>query len=206
MITSQQIADATGIPIARANAWFIPINNALHKYAIASPKAMAMFLANICVESNFLTELSENLNYSAKGLLGTFPTHFTVEDAQDYAHQPEKIANHVYANRHGNGTEGSGDGFKYRGRGLIQTTFKDNYRACGQALGLDLVGCPDLLTHPDNAALSAGWYWDTHGCNALAEAGDLKGVRIRINGGLNGFDDVQRIYTHALPILQGVHP
>ena len=202
MITAQIISDALGIPLPRAEAWFVPINNTLHKFNISSNKEIAAFLSQIGEESELLIAIEENLNYSAHGLLTIFPTHFTADEAQAYAHKPAAIAAHVYANRHGNGNEASAEGWKYRGRGLIQITFKDNYAACGRVLGINLIECPELLAHPDLAALSAGWYWDSHGCNALADAGDIVGVSRRVNGGDNGLESRIALYSQALKVLE----
>jgi putative chitinase len=159
---------------------------AFELFEISTPKRQASFLAQVSIESENLHALEENLNYSAKGLLATFPTHFHGVDIAAYARKPEKIANRVYANRLGNGNEASGDGWKFHGRGLIQVTFKDNYRASGEALKLDLLANPELLAEPKYAAQSAGWFWKTHGCNELADHGEFKLETRRINGGLNG--------------------
>jgi putative chitinase len=121
--------------------------------------------------------------------------------AQPYHRNPEKIANKVYADRMGNGNEASGEGFKYRGRGLIQLTGKDNYRACGEALGVDLLDNPDLVSSPQYAALSAGWFWDKNKLNQFADANDMTGLTKRINGGTHGLDDrVARTQT-AIDVL-----
>lgn len=201
LITAQQLADALGIPLGRANAWFVPINDAMFKFDVNTPKRVAAFLAQIGHESVLLTHVEENLNYSADGLLKYFHNHFTAAEAQTYAHKPAAIANRAYASRYGNGDEFSGDGYKYRGRGLIQITFRGNYKAAGDALGVNYVDCPDLLTHPADAALSAAWYWESHGCNELADAGNTTAITIKINGGTNGLDQRQALYLRALPIL-----
>jgi putative chitinase len=121
--------------------------------------------------------------------------------AQPYHRNPEKIANKVYADRMGNGDEASGDGFKYRGRGLIQLTGKDNYRACGDALGVDLVENPDLVSSPQYAALSAGWFWDKNKLNQFADANDMTTLTKRINGGTHGLDDRVARTQHAIDVL-----
>ncbi len=201
MITAHQLADALAMPLARAEQWIAPLNGAMGRFDIGTPKRIAAFLAQVGHESSRFGALSENLNYSAQGLLATFKRYFTPAQANQYQNKPEAIANRVYASRFGNGNEASGDGWKYRGRGLIQITFRDNYRACGTALGLDLDATPDLLTHPDNAALSAGWYWHAHGCNALADAGDIERITRAINGGLNGLAQRKAFYDQALAVL-----
>jgi putative chitinase len=207
MITAQQLTDALGIPFARAQQWVDALNNAMSRFDINTPARQAAFLAQIGHESVLLTHVSENLNYSASGLASIFHRYFSEGDAEKYAHRPEAIASRVYANRNGNGNEASGDGWKYRGRGLVQVTFRDNYLAAGNALGLDLIGNPDLLMARGNAALSAAWFWRTgaglrlsqvainhglaKGCNLndLADNGDFIGITLAINGGLNGLDE-----------------
>ena len=128
-----------------------------------------------------------------------FGKYFTDDSqANAYARQPEKIANKVYANRMGNGDEKSGDGFKYRGRGLVQCTGKDTYAAFGNAVGVDTVDNPEALEAPDAAALSAGWFWSTHHLNSLADAKDVVGMTRRINGGTNGLDDRELRYNKLM--------
>ncbi len=111
------------------------------------------------------------------------------------------IANVVYASRMGNGPTESGEGWKFRGRGLKQLTGRDNYTRCGQALGLDLVADPDLLLQPEGAALSAAWFWSVNKCGALADADDFVGLTKRINGGTIGLEDRIRHYNHALHVM-----
>ena len=148
-LTAEQIAKACGCRIERANKWHLPLNDAMAEYGITTPARQAAFLAQVAHESARLGVLEENLNYSAEGLVKVFPRHFpTLKAAALYARQPEKIASKVYANRLGNGDEESGEGWLYRGRGLIQITGADNYRACGTALGLDLIASPEKLTIP----------------------------------------------------------
>jgi putative chitinase len=189
MITADKLASAIGIPFLRAQVWVDVLNRAMERFEINTPKRQAAFLAQIGHESDGLTRLSENLNYSAQRLLVVFHKYFGDDDAEKYAGRPEMIGNRVYANRFGNGNEASGDGFRYRGRGLIEITFKNNYKACGDALGVDLVKNPALLMQTNLAALSAGWYWKSHGCNELADAGDVRGVTRAINGGYNGLEE-----------------
>lgn len=115
------------------------------------------------------------------------------------ARKPEQIANIVYGNRMGNNA--LGDGWKYRGRGLIQITGKYNYSACGEALGLDLIAQPELLEKPQHACISAAWFWATNGLNTLADAGKFEAITQRINGGQNGAADRQALYYRALKVL-----
>jgi putative chitinase len=121
--------------------------------------------------------------------------------AEQYAQNPEKIANKVYAGRMGNGDEASGDGWKYHGRGLIQLTGKDNYVHFNRDSGVDCVSNPDLLCTPEFAALSAGWFWSTHGLNQISDTGDWVTITKRINGGTLGLDDRVAKTNKALQVL-----
>lgn len=155
----------------------------------------AHFLSQVAHESSGFKRIVENLNYSAGGLLATFPKYFkTASDAALFARQPERIANRVYANRLGNGPEESGDGWRYRGRGLIQITGRDNYRACSVSIWADdrLLRAPELLEEPDGAVASACWYWRSRELNALADQDDLEAITRKVNGGLHGLDDHDR--------------
>jgi putative chitinase len=168
--------------------WLEPLKETFEKYQINTPKRQACFIGQTMHESGGYKNLVENLNYSAKGLMNTWPSRFPdANTAEQYARQPEKIANKVYSGRMGN-TE-DGDGAKYIGRGLIQLTGKDNYRAFGDAIGEDLVANPELVQEPRYAALSAGWFWNKRGLNALADAMDIATMTKRINGGSIGIDD-----------------
>lgn len=181
---------------------FVPaLNTAMGKYSITTPARVAAFLAQVGHESGQLTALVENLNYSAQALMACWPNRFNAALANQVARQPQKIANIVYADRMGNGSAASGDGWTYRGRGLIQVTGRANYAKCGEALGLDLIGNPDLLAQPVNAALSAGWFWSANGLNGLADAGNFTQITQRVNGGQNGAADRLAIYQRALKVL-----
>lgn len=188
------------LPLARAHVeeYIDPINAAMERFDINTPKRAAAFIAQIGHESAELTRVEENLNYGAPGLLAVFPDEFqTPAIAENYARQPERIASRVYAGRYGNGDEASGDGWKFRGRGLIQITFHDNYLEVGEMLGLPLLDDPDLLLTPVNAALSAAWFWDNRACNGLADAGDFRGVTRRINSALAGMGDRMNLWYAA---------
>ena len=126
--------------------------------------------------------VSENLNYSASGLLATFPKYFTISQAAAYARQPQRIANRAYANRMGNRNEASGDGWNYRGRGLPHLTGRGNYRAAGSGLGLPLEQNPDRVADPEAAVLVGAWYWKANGLNALADRWQLDAITRGING------------------------
>jgi putative chitinase len=152
-------------------------------------------LSQLAHESAGFTATSENLYYRAEALSRVWPSRFPPGVAESYAMQPEKIANKAYCDRMGNGDEASGDGWKYRGKGLIQLTGKDNYQRFSDATGVDAVGNPELLAEPEMAALSAGWFWASNGLNALADAKDVVGMTKRINGGTHGLDDRQAKYA-----------
>jgi putative chitinase len=130
-----------------------------------------------------------------------WPTRFPPSIAESYALQPEKIANRAYADRMGNGNEASGDGWKYRGRGLIQLTGADNYAAFSLDADNEALSDPDSVAEPELAALSAGWFWSANGLNALADAKDVVGMTRRINGGTNGLDDRQMRYSRLIKVL-----
>lgn len=196
---------------------FVPaLNAAMAKYQINTPSRVAAFIAQVAHESANLTRLVENLNYSAQGLAATWPRRFAVDAnatppqpnslALSIARSPQAIANNVYANRMGNGAPESGDGWKYRGQGLLQITGKDNYRAAGAALELDLLAHPELLQQPDTAALSAAQFWSVNGLNALADAGNFSDIGSVINTGKRGnvpvgAADRAAIYQRALRVL-----
>jgi len=168
--------------------WFEPLQETFEKYQINTPKRQACFIGQCMHESGGFKHLKENLNYSARALMNTWPSRFPDADvAEKYARQPEMIANKVYGGRMGN-TE-DGDGAKFIGRGLIQLTGKDNYKAFGEAIGEDLVANPQLVEEPRYAALSAGWFWNKRGLNALADAMDIETLTKRINGGNIGIND-----------------
>lgn len=177
------------------------LNETFEHFDISTPERVAMFLAQTAHESGNFSAVQENLNYSAKALLAFWPKKFAGV-AESYARIPEKIANRAYADRMGNGNEASGDGWKYRGRGVIQLTGKDNYTACGKALDLDLVGNPDQVAENPVAILSAGWYWDTRRLNQWADKGDVLTVTKKINGGTIGLEDRKHHYEHILEVIK----
>lgn len=204
------LLESLGIRHAIAVAWVPHISQAAHRYQIdATPRRLAAWLATIAHESARLTTLVENLNYSAEGLAHTWPARYADmagqpnATARRIARHPEQIANLTYANRLGNGSAGSGDGWRYRGRGLIQITGRNNYAASAAALDLDLLNNPAQLEQHDLAALSAAEWWHRHGCNQLADTGDMAAVTRRVNGGLIGLDDRLKLYQGALGYLGG---
>jgi len=166
---------------------------------INNPKELAMFLAQCDHESCGFKIFAENFNYSAERLLQVFPKYFDEDLANDYANHPCNIASRVYANRMGNGDEKSMDGWKYKGRGAIQITGKQMYKLCGDGLKLDLIENPDLLLKFDNAINSAVWFWHYKCLTNLMP--DIKGITKRINGGLNGLNERQKLYNQYCKIL-----
>jgi putative chitinase len=179
------------------------LNETFDKYEINTPKRQSCFLGQVMHESGSFKYTRENLNYSARALMNTWPSRFPdIDTAEKYERNPEKIASKVYAGRMGNSTPE--EAAKYIGRGLIQVTGKENYTHCGEALGLDLVSTPQLLEEPRYAALSAGWYWNKKGLNALADEGTMNSFEVmtkRINGGLIGLDDRKAKMVEALKAL-----
>jgi len=180
--------------------WEEPLQVAFDKYDINTSKRQAAFIGQCAHESANFKVLQENLNYSAEGLMKTWPSRFpTKEIADQYARQPAKIAGKVYNGRLGNTSEE--EAAKYLGRGLIQLTGKENYERCGSAIGVDLVNEPTLLVEPNHAAMSAGWFWNKKGLNELADSQEHGQITKRINGGLIGLDDRIAKTTKALAAL-----
>jgi putative chitinase len=198
--------------------WLEAVVEACTRFQINTPKRIAAFLAQTAHESGGYTMLEENLNYSADTMAVVWPNRFAEmgpdkkpikENGKNKPNKfalalhrkPEMIANVVYSNRMGNGTIESGEGYKYRGRGLKQLTGKDNYTRCGNALGVDLVAKPELLLTPQYAALSAGWFWDANRLGDFADKDDFVGMTRRINGGTIGLADRESRYKAILSIL-----
>ena len=180
--------------------WEIPLNQVFVKYDLDTPKRQAAFIGQCAVESANFTRLQENLNYSAQRLTQVWPSRFpNINMAEAYAHNPEKLADFVYAGRMGNLQDG--DGWKFHGRGLIQLTGRENYANCGSGVGVDLIDNPDLLLTPKYATLSAGWFWNKKGLNTLADTQEYGAMTRRINGGLTGLDERIAKITKALQVL-----
>lgn len=195
--------------------WIDAIVSVCQEFEINTPQRIAAFIAQTSHESGGYTMLSENLNYRAATLAACWPNRFATLGADkkpikengklvptavanSIAGKPELIANMVYSSRMGNGPAESGDGWKYRGRGLKQLTGKDNYTRCGQSLKIDLVGNPDLLLEPMAAARSAGWFWKTNHLSDFADKSDIAGMTKKINGGLIGLAERQAKYEKCL--------
>jgi putative chitinase len=182
--------------------WLQPLLEAFQRFDINTSARQAAFIGQCAHESGNFKTLEENLNYSAESLCRVWPGRFPhVDMAQEYARNPSKIANKVYAARIGNGDEASGDGWRYHGRGLIQLTGKDNYRRAGEALGVDLLSDPNKAAEPEYACLTAGWYWKTHGLNELADQREYEAMTVKINGGLIGLDDRIARIDHAMQVI-----
>ena len=182
----------------------------LTKFGIDTRLELAHFLSQVDHESAGFTAKVENLNYSEAGLLKTFGKYFNAKTAKQYARKPQSIANRVYANRMGNGNEASGDGWKYRGRGDMMTTGKNNYIAFNvylKTLGIadDVVLSPDLV-ETRYSLLSAAFWWMVNGLNQIADDGAtnevVKLVTRRVNGGVNGLSHRLELFNHYYKILE----
>jgi putative chitinase len=167
-----------------------------------NPRRVAGFLSQVAHESGGFTAVKENLNYSAKGLMGTFKKYFPTEDiAKQYERKPEMIANKVYANRMNNGPEESGDGYRFCGRGLIQLTGRANYTKFANDLGMSIEDTVAYLETPNGAVASAGWFWDNNNLNQYCDRDDFVTLTKRINGGIIGLEDRKHHYHIALQFL-----
>ncbi|CAG9184334.1 glycoside hydrolase family 19 protein [Cupriavidus respiraculi] len=203
----QTFQKAAGLSAALADRWFAPVSAALFEFGILQPHRVAQWIAQVGHESRGFSALSESFDYRPEALVATF-SRMTPAVARQLGRQAgermvpldrqARIANIAYAGRYGNGDAASGDGWRHRGRGLKQITFRDNYRDCGQALGVDLVSQPDLLATDDTlAARSAAWFWYANGCNQLADRGDFRQLTRRINGGENGIEQREQRWLLA---------
>jgi putative chitinase len=181
-----------------------PLNTVAQYYEMtANPARLAGFLAQTAHESGGFTAIKENLNYSAKGLMGIFKKYFPTEElAKQYERKPEKIANRVYGNRMGNGPEESGDGYRFCGRGLIQLTGRQNYTKLAEDLGISIEETVAYLETPNGAVSSAGWFWDNNNLNQYCDKGDFVTLTKRINGGTIGLADRQHHFDEAMHYLQ----
>ena len=201
--TSQLAQIIPGNP--HVDHWYGALNLLLPDYEIDTPQRVAAFLAQCAHESGSFKFLKENLNYRAVTLRKVFPKYFPDDAmAEAYAMQPEKIANRVYASRMGNGDEASGDGFRYCGRGLIQLTGKNNYTAFANSIDTPVEEIPEFLSTFEGAVQSACWFWETNNLNVQADAGDIKTMTKKINGGFIGLEDRVKHYEHALHVF-GAH-
>lgn len=181
--------------------WLEALTTVLPDYEINTTHRIAAFIAQCSHESGSFTALKENLNYRAETLRKVFPKYFTESSAQQFAGQQEAIANRVYANRMGNGSEESGDGFRYCGRGLIQLTGKDNYQNFADSLEMNVEEVPEYLGTFEGAVQSACWFWESNNLNQFADSGDFVTMTKRINGGTIGLEDRIARYNHVIQVL-----
>lgn len=183
MITVAQLL-AAGVAPSQANLFVAALNDACARFDIVTSARIAAFLGQCMVESDGLVHTEENLFYTDPArIAAVFPSHFkTAADAAAFAKNPAKLGARVYAGRNGNGDESSGDGYAYRGRGLLQVTGRTNYANAATGLGNDYVKTPDLLARPADAVLTAAWFWHVNKLNALADAGALDEITRAVNG------------------------
>jgi putative chitinase len=209
--TVAQLQAATGCTKARAELFFPFLQGAMKAYEITTPKRVAGFLSQIAHESGHLAKLEESLNYSVQGLQQFVRWgRISEADAQRFGrsiHRPadqQAIANLIYGGEWGKKNLGNfmwGDGWRFRGRGLKQLTGRSNYDRCGKAIGEDLLNRPERLLEPVNAALSAGWFWQTHGLNEIADRGDVPKMTRVINGGELGLAERTALFNKAVEVL-----
>ena len=186
-------------------AWLIAAIEQCPKAGIDTPNELASFLAQCAHESSEFTKLEENLNYSANRLMVIWPKRFpTLEFALKYEHNPQRLANYVYANRMGNGAEASGDGWRNRGRGPFQVTGADNYKLLQKETGLDVIAHPEILLTPTPGIISACWYWKKHNLDAVDDDKDVRVETRWINGGEIGLKERQNLFNHILMYLEAV--
>jgi putative chitinase len=199
MVTSEHLKKMHIDPV-----WVDALNETFQRFDISTPVRQASFIGQCGHECANFKVLEENLNYRAETLMKLWKSRFpTIEIANEYAKNPKKIANKVYSSRMGNRDEASGDGYRFRGRGCIQLTGHANYFHAGQACGEDFVMQPDLVATPKYAAMTAGWFWNTHKINQFADRQDFTLMTKKINGGTIGLDDRIKHINHALDILNG---
>ena len=183
------------------DVWFNELNELLPVFEINTAPRVAAFIAQTAHESGGYRALSENLNYSGDALCRVWPKHFNEENKEQYHRNPEAIANRAYRNRMGNGDEESGEGWAYRGRGLIQLTGKDNYSRFAAYAEMAVEQAPEYIETPRGAVHSACWFWYSNDLNTYADAGDFVGMTKRINGGTIGLEDRIKHYEEALHLF-----
>ncbi|KAF6685016.1 glycoside hydrolase family 19 protein [Pantoea sp. EKM20T] len=207
MLIASSFQRATGVSDSLRDAWYPHIAASLSAFQISTPLRQAHFLAQTGHESAGFLKVEEGLNYSENALTAMFGKRITAEQARAYGRNAmhpanqKMIASVIYANRNGNGDVNSGDGYRYRGRGLIQITGKANYEALVKQLGADVVANPDLLLCYRFAAMSAAAWWKNHGLNELADSDDVTRITRVINGGTNGLDDRKSRLSKSKGIL-----
>lgn len=199
------------LSVEQCVAWATELSAAAAEFDVSTPERLAHWLAQLGHESAGLTRFEEDLNYSAKRLAQVWPRRYAVDPraadlqpnvlAHHLAFKPEQLANDVYSGRMGNGEPATGDGWAYHGRGPIQLTGRTNYERAGAALNVPLVEHPEMALQVDVGARVAGWYWATHGCNELADQGDIGAITRAINGGSNGLQDRIAWHKRAMIVL-----
>ena len=218
-LTIEQLVQSTGCSNKVAEVWLPYFNSIPSNFGIDTPLRLAAFLSQVGHESGGLVHLEENLNYSAEGLANTWPKRYAQTDqkglyaknkvgrylpstlALKIARKPVLIANSCYANRMGNGDEKSGEGWKFRGRGLKQLTGKSNYAQLTLETGIDFVSNPDLLLQPSYGVISACWFWKVNNLEYFADKEDIEGMTKKINGGLIGINERKALYSKAIKVL-----
>lgn len=208
MLTAALLAQIMQCPLTRAQRWVAPLNAAMKRFGITSPVRVAHFLAQVGHESLSLGRSEEVLSYSRERLLEVFGNRIEPREAAGFVHQPAKLGNRVYANRNGNGSEASGDGYLFRGRGPMQHTGRRNYRHVGKLIGQPLEEQPGLLIEPENGAMAAAAYWQDAGLNGYADSRDVLAISRIINLGSatsrrapNGMADRTARTRRALEVL-----
>jgi len=181
--------------------WYEALCKILPDYEIDTPQRVAAFLAQCAHESGGFNAIQENLNYKAESLCRVWPKYFNANNANNYAHKPEQIANRAYANRMGNGPEESGDGWRYCGRGLIQLTGKQNYSKFAESIDTPLDQITEFMQTFEGCVQSACWFWEANNLNQYADSGDILTMTKRINGGTLGLEDRTNHYHHALQVF-----
>lgn len=203
MLTLEQLQGCfPAAPEATLKKYLPGLNKVAEEYHINTPLRMRAFLAQIAHESGEFRYVQENLNYSAEALLRVFRKYFTPAEAKKFARKPREIANRVYANRMGNGNEASGDGYKFRGRGLIQITGRGNYTDLAKFLGMTVDETVAYLETPEGAVVSAGWFWSSRNLNRWADAQDLLTITRKINGGTIGLDHRKKLYEQTKAFIK----
>ena len=201
ILTKEQLAQIIpGNPYL--DHWYHALEQALPDYDINTHRRIASFMAQCAHESGGFRALKENLNYKAASLRRVFPKYFPNDAiAAQYAGRQEMIANRVYGGRMGNGSEESGDGFRYCGRGLIQLTGKQNYQSFADSIETPVEDLPEYLATFEGAVQSACWFWESNNLNQFSDSGDILTMTKRINGGTIGLEDRIKHYNHALHVL-----
>lgn len=197
---------ALGVDRDVADAWSGPLQGALALFGITKPASQAMILAQCCFECARFQTLEEDLNYyNLQRLTDTFSRffepHAAGRDPKLYLKQPQKLASYIYADRFGNGDEASGDGFRYRGRGPLQVTFRDNYGDCAAAIDVDVLRYPELLREPGPGALSVAWFWHAKGLSDSSDPSDAAQATKVVSGSLRTCQDRLALFSRALPLV-----